>query len=375
MRRTEHNPERLLVTGGAGFIGANFVHYWLTKYPDARIVVLDALTYAGNPANLHRFSADPRLRFEKGDVVDEALVEALMREERIETIVHFAAESHVDRSIHGPDEFLRTNIIGTHSLLKAARRVWLQDPQTSTPNHRFHHVSTDEVYGSLGPSDPAFHEDLPYAPNSPYSASKASSDHLVRAYHHTYGLDVVTSNCSNNYGPFQFPEKLIPLVLVNILHGRQLPVYGDGMNVRDWLFVEDHCAGIDLCIRKGQAGETYNLGGKNEQTNIDIVRLLCRLLDAEFAADPSLAARFPDSPAAGGRSSDELITFVADRPGHDRRYAIDTTRAERELGYRPAETFASGILRTVRWYLDHEEWWRAVMDGRYREWLTVNYQS
>ncbi|HEX6693825.1 MAG TPA: dTDP-glucose 4,6-dehydratase [Longimicrobiales bacterium] len=364
----QHMPGRLLVTGAAGFIGANFVRYWLGRYPDTRIVALDALTYAGNPASL--VELNDRVRFIHGDIADDTLVESLLHEEAIDTIVHFAAESHVDRSIHGPDAFLSTNVIGTHALLKAARRAWLSG---SPRPHRFHHVSTDEVYGSLGPADPAFTEATPYAPNSPYSASKASSDHLVRAYHHTYGLDVVTSNCSNNYGPFQFPEKLIPLIIVNILEGRPLPVYGDGLNVRDWLYVEDHCAGIDLCITRGRAGETYNLGGRNEWTNIDIVRTLCGLLDERFAADSALAARFPGSPCARGVAAESLITFVRDRPGHDRRYAIDTTRAERELGYAPQQTFATGIGLTVDWYLANEAWWRGVMDGSYRTWMQTNY--
>ena len=373
MQTARFSPRSLLVTGGAGFIGANFVRYWLERHAGCRVTVLDALTYAGNRANLDGLEHDERFRFAHGDIADQALVEGLLRESDADTIVHFAAESHVDRSIHGPDAFLQTNVIGTHAMLKAARRVWLEDPATARPDHRFHHVSTDEVYGSLGPADPPFTETTPYAPNSPYSASKAASDHLVRAYHHTYGLQVVTSNCSNNYGPYQFPEKLIPLVLVNILEGRPLPVYGDGMNVRDWLYVEDHCRGIELCLLRGEAGETYNIGGRNEWPNIEIVRLLCRLIDERFAADPSLSVRFPGAPAANGRTAESLITFVKDRPGHDRRYAIDTTRAERDLGYRPAETFETGIRRTVEWYLANEEWWRAVMDGSYREWIATNY--
>jgi dTDP-glucose 4,6-dehydratase len=371
--RTAFCPRNLLVTGGAGFIGANFVRYWLNRYPESRLVVLDALTYAGNRASLDGMDRDARFTFVQGDILEQPLMEELLRAHDVDTLVHFAAESHVDRSIHGPDAFLQTNVMGTHSLLKAARRVWLDDPASVRPVHRFHHVSTDEVYGSLGPADPAFTETTTYAPNSPYSASKAASDHLVRAYHHTYGLQVVTSNCSNNYGPYQFPEKLIPLVLVNILEGRPLPIYGDGMNVRDWLFVEDHCAGIELCLLHGATGETYNIGGRNEWTNIEIVRLLCRLIEERFAADPSLAARFPSSPAARDGGAASLITFVKDRPGHDRRYAIDTARAERELGYRPRETFETGIRRTVDWYLSNEEWWRAVMDGSYRAWIATNY--
>ncbi len=366
-------PENLLVTGGAGFIGANFVSYWLGSRPTGRVVVLDALTYAGNAANLAAVEQNARYRFVHGDITDEQLIEDILRQEAIDTIVHFAAESHVDRSIHGPDAFLRTNILGTHSLLKVAKRVWLDDEATATSNHRFHHVSTDEVYGSLQPEDAPFSETTPYAPNSPYSASKASSDHLVRAYHHTFGLNVVTSNCSNNYGPYQFPEKLIPLILVNILDGKSLPVYGDGLNIRDWLYVEDHCRGIEQCILAGRVGETYNLGGNNEWTNIDIVRLLCRLMDERFRTDPQLSIRFPDSPSAKGSSSETLITFVRDRPGHDRRYAIDARKAERELDYRPRETFESGIEKTLTWYLENESWWRAVMDGSYRDWILANY--
>ena len=367
------DPLRLLITGGAGFIGANFVRYWLAQHDPERLVVLDKLTYAGNPANLEGLDADTRFRFVRGDIVDEDGVENLVREEGIDTIVHFAAESHVDRSIYGPDAFLETNVTGTHVLLKVARRVWLDDPATARAAHRFHHISTDEVYGSLGPDDRAFTENTRYAPNSPYSASKASSDHWVRAYHHTFGLNVVTSNCSNNYGPYQFPEKLIPLMLVNILHGRPLPIYGDGLNVRDWLFVEDHCRGIDACLRRGRTGETYNIGGRNEWTNIDIVRLLCERVDQRFADDPGLGKRFPEAPPARKRASESLIAFVKDRPGHDRRYAIDMSKAEEELGFHPAETFESGIQKTISWYLENEAWWRAVTDGRYREWIETNY--
>lgn len=361
----------LLITGGAGFIGANFVHYWLGRYPEDRVVVLDALTYAGNRASLAAVEDDPRFRFVRGDIADQQLVAGLLREERLDTIVNFAAESHVDRSIHGPDPFIATNIVGTHSLLKAARAVWL-DEGGGRP-HRFHHVSTDEVYGSLGPDDPPFRESTPYAPNSPYSASKAAADHLVRAYHHTYGLAVSTSNCSNNYGPYQFPEKLIPLVLLNILHGRPLPVYGDGQNIRDWLHVEDHCRGIDLVLGKGRPGEVYNIGGNNEWTNIGIVRFICTLLDEAFAADAALRRRFPGCPAGQGAGAGQLITFVPDRPGHDRRYAIDAGRIMAELGYQPRETFETGIRGTVQWYLDNEGWWQGVLDGSYREWLAIQY--
>lgn len=360
----------LLVTGGAGFIGANFVLYWRKKYPDQRIVVLDALTYAGNPESLAEVRHDSGFSFIQGDIRDSSLVEKILIDHDIDTIVHFAAESHVDRSIHGPDLFLDTNINGTHVLLRSARRIWLKGEGRS---HRFHHVSTDEVYGSLGPHDPPFTEKTPYAPNSPYSASKAASDHLVRAYHHTYGLQVTTSNCSNNYGPFQFPEKLIPLILINILENQPLPIYGDGLNIRDWLYVEDHCRGIDLVLQQGRVGEVYNLGGVNEWTNLNIVRLICGLLDERFESSPELGPRFPNSPAACGKASASLITFVTDRPGHDRRYAIDAEKCRTELGYIPKESFESGIQKTVDWYLNHEEWWRRIVDGSYRDWLKKQY--
>lgn len=353
----QYTPRALLITGGAGFIGANFVHYWMKHHPQDRVVVLDALTYAGNLANLESVKHLPTYRFVHSDIADQSLVENLLREESIDTIVHFAAESHVDRSIHGPDEFIQTNIIGTHNLLKAAKSVWL-DGERCGQNHRFHHVSTDEVFGSLGPQDPAFTESTPYAPNSPYSASKAASDHLVRAYHHTYGLNVTTSNCSNNYGPFHFPEKLIPLVITNILLGKPLPIYGDGLNIRDWLYVEDHCRGIELVINKGRVGETYNIGGNNEWANIDIVKLICTLMD-EYR--PSVMP------------SSSLITYVKDRPGHDRRYAIDATRIMNELGYQPQESFETGIRKTIRWYLENEAWWRSVMDGSYKDWIDRQY--
>ena len=365
---------RLLVTGGAGFIGANFVHYWLERHPADGVVVLDALTYAGNLASLEPARAHRGYTFVHGDIRDGDLAIRLLREHAITTIVHFAAESHVDRSIHGPDAFIDSNVLGTHTLLKAAVRVWMDD-RDAPPDARFHHVSTDEVYGSLGPEAPAFREDTPYAPNSPYAASKAASDHLVRAYHHTYGLPVTTSNCSNNYGPFQFPEKLIPLMLVNALEGRPLPVYGDGLNVRDWLYVEDHCRAVEQVLLRGVTGETYNVGGRNEWRNIDIVRLLCRLVDEALAADPALAARFPRCPASAGRETASLITFVPDRPGHDRRYAVDAGKAERELGFTPAESFETGIRKTMAWYLDHEAWWRGVMDGSYREWISRQYTA
>ena len=362
----------LLVTGGAGFIGANFVHYWLATHPGDRVVALDALTYAGNLASLEPVLGRPELVFRQGDIRTVGLTEALLREHAVTTIVHFAAESHVDRSIHGPDAFISTNVLGTHELLKAARQVWLEEGQGGS-DVRFHHVSTDEVYGSLAPDDPAFSERTPYAPNSPYAASKAASDHLVRAYHHTYGLPVTTSNCSNNYGPYQFPEKLLPLMLVNALEGKPLPVYGDGQQVRDWLYVTDHCRAVERVLMAGQVGETYNVGGGNEWKNLDLVRLLCRLLDEAFAADADLARRFPHAAAAAGRPTESLVTFVKDRPGHDRRYAIDSTRIERELGFVPAESFETGVAKTLRWYLANEAWWREVMDGSYRDWTRRHY--
>lgn len=361
----------ILVTGGAGFIGANFVIHWAKNYPSDRIVVLDALTYAGNRANLSSLEEGESFQFVHGDIGDQSLVESLLRNEQVDTIVHFAAESHVDRSIHDPDAFIRTNVLGTHNLLKVARDVWLGD--AAPPQHRFHHVSTDEVYGTLGPDDPAFTETTPYAPNSPYAASKAASDHLVRSYHHTYGLEVTTSNCSNNYGPFQFPEKLIPLMIVNALTGKPLPVYGDGSNIRDWLYVEDHCRGIELVINAGEIGETYNIGGNNEIPNIDIVKTICRSIDDIFAGDATLREAYPDAPAARGETTESLITFVTDRLGHDWRYAIDARRAETELKYVPQESFETGLKKTLQWMLDNDSWWRAVMDGSYRDWIEKNY--
>jgi dTDP-glucose 4,6-dehydratase len=344
---------RLLVTGGAGFIGANFVHYWLAQHPGDRLVVLDALTYAGNLANLEAARARAEFRFVQGDIRDTPLVEQLLREEQLDTIVHFAAESHVDRSIEGPDAFIATNVIGTHSMLKAARRVWLEDKLV--PQHRFHHVSTDEVYGSLGPQDAAFTESTPYAPNSPYSASKAASDHLVRAYHHTYGLQTTISNCSNNYGPHQFPEKLIPLMIAQLLAGKSLPVYGDGRNVRDWLHVEDHCRGIEAVLQSGRAGEVYNIGGGSECENIQLVHMLCRIVDAHLRSTQALCDQFPDSAAAHAESSERLVRYVKDRPGHDRRYAIDSAKIERELGYRPQIALEAGLRATVQWYLERAD--------------------
>jgi dTDP-glucose 4,6-dehydratase len=345
---------KLLVTGGAGFIGANFVRYWKAANPGDTIVVVDALTYAGNEANLAGVDAELVV----ADICDHHQMKALMKARDIDTIVHFAAESHVDRSIDGPDAFLQTNIIGTHSLLKAAKENWLDG---AGKPHRFHHVSTDEVYGSLGPEDPAFSETKAYEPNSPYSASKAASDHLVRAYHHTYGLQTTTSNCSNNYGPYQFPEKLIPLFLLNCLSGRSLPIYGDGMNVRDWLHVEDHCRGIDAVLQKGRIGETYNIGGGQELPNMAVIDAICATVDAAFENDPALTARFPGAPAARGERSDSLKTYVTDRKGHDRRYAIDETKAREELGYHATRTFDEGFAQTLAWYLNNEDWWQALL--------------
>ena len=348
----------ILVTGGAGFIGSNFVLDWLENH-DEHVVNLDALTYAGNLANLEPLKGDPRHVFVHGDICDRALVDQLLATHRPRAIVNFAAESHVDRSILGPGAFLKTNIEGTFTLLEAARTFHAALPGEDKAAFRFLHVSTDEVYGSLTPDAAPFTESHPFEPNSPYSASKAASDHLVRAWHHTYGLPVLTTNCSNNYGPLHFPEKLIPLVIVNALAGKTLPVYGDGMNVRDWLYVKDHTAAIRAVLEQGRVGETYNVGGLNEKTNIDIVRGICRLLD-ELRPD-----------AAGPR--ERLITFVKDRPGHDRRYAIDATKLCTELGWRPKETFETGLRRTVEWYLANTEWVQGVQSGAYRDWVATQY--
>ncbi len=348
-------PHNILITGGAGFIGANFVHHWLERTRQGRVVVFDALTYAGNPENLAGLERDPRYLFVHGDICDESAVRSLLHEQRIDTLVHFAAESHVDRSILGPDDFIRTNVVGTHSLLKAAKAVWLGESRLA---HRFHHVSTDEVYGSLKAQDPAFTESTPYAPNSPYSASKAGSDHLVRAYHETFGLDTTVTNCSNNYGPYQFPEKLIPLIIINILTGKSLPVYGDGLQIRDWLHVADHCEAISLVLGRGRAGEVYNVGGSSETTNMEIVKSLCALLDERLLASAPLRAAFPQSPAAQGRRSVDLITHVRDRLGHDRRYAVNFAKAQRELGYTPGRDLALGLASTLDWYLGNIAWWQ-----------------
>ena len=350
----------ILVTGGAGFIGSNFVLDWL-RQSDEPVVNLDALTYAGNLENLASLDGDARHVFVKGDICDRALVDALLAQHQPRALVHFAAESHVDRSITGPGAFMRTNVDGTFTLLEAARAYWGGLDGEAKAGFRFHHVSTDEVYGSLKADDPPFAETNPYEPNSPYSASKAASDHLVRAWHHTYGLPVVTTNCSNNYGPYHFPEKLIPLMIVNALAAKPLPVYGDGQQIRDWLYVTDHCSGIRAVLAGGKLGETYNIGGWNEQANIDIVKIVCALLD-ELRPDP--AGKY-----------ERLITYVKDRPGHDRRYAIDARKIELELGWRPAETFQTGIRKTVQWYLDHPEWVARVQSGAYRDWISQQYTA
>ncbi len=348
----------ILVTGGAGFIGANFVLDW-RAVDDEAVINLDKLTYAGNLENLVRLQGDARHQFVQGDIGDRALVDRLLAEHRPRAIVNFAAESHVDRSIHGPEDFIQTNVVGTFHLLESVRAYWGELTGADKANFRFLHVSTDEVYGSLGPGDAPFTETTPYAPNSPYSACKAASDHLVRAYHHTYGLPVLTTNCSNNYGPYQFPEKLIPLMIHNALAGKALPIYGDGQNVRDWLFVSDHCAAIRRVLEAGRPGEVYNIGGWNELPNLDIVHTLCGLLDA-MQPDP-----------AGPYT--RLITYVKDRPGHDRRYAIDASRIHRALDWKPAETFETGIAKTVRWYLDNQDWVNHIVTGDYQHWTEKNY--
>ncbi|MEO7741375.1 MAG: dTDP-glucose 4,6-dehydratase [Usitatibacter sp.] len=347
----------LLVTGGAGFIGSNFVLDWM-RAESAPVVNLDKLTYAGNPANLATVPGDGRHHFVQGDIADRALVDSLLAEHRPRAIVHFAAESHVDRSIHGPADFVMTNVVGTFQLLEAARAYWGSLTGIAKDDFRFLHVSTDEVYGTLGDTDPAFSETTAYAPNSPYSASKAGSDHLVRAYHHTYGLPTVTTNCSNNYGPYQFPEKLIPLTIANALEGKPLPVYGDGKQVRDWLHVSDHCDAIRVVLARGRPGEVYNVGGNSEMRNLDVVHALCDALQAL-------------RPREGGYRS--LIKFVTDRPGHDRRYAIDARKISGELGWSPRETFESGLAKTVKWYLDNADWVAHVKSGEYRQWVEKNY--
>ena len=361
---------RLLVTGGAGFISANFVHHWAERHPGDRLVVLDALTYAGNLANLDGLEGRADYRFVEGDIVDQAGVEALLREEALDTIVHFAAETHVDRSIHGSGDFISTNLRGTHSLLEAARIVWLAGDGVS---HRFHHVSTDEVYGSLAEDDPPFTEHTPYSPNSPYAASKAGSDHLVRAWHQTYGLETTITNCSNNYGPYQYPEKLIPLTIINLLHGRTLPIYGDGRQIRDWMHVSDHCRGIEQALEQGTAGGVYNIGGGQEHRNIDLVRGLCRVVDQLFEQHPGLAEKYPDAPPAKGDASDSLIRFVTDRPGHDRRYAIDFSHAASEIGYAPSVALEDGLRQTLDWYLAGRDWWLPLLGEDFRGWIERQY--
>ena len=347
----------ILVTGGAGFIGANFVLDWIAA-EGSPVLNFDKLTYAGNPANLASLKGDSRYVFAQGDICDRKLVAGLLQKHQPQAIVHFAAESHVDRSILGPGEFVQTNVVGTFSLLEEARAFWGALAEPAKSRFRFLHVSTDEVYGSLGSSDPAFSETTPYAPNSPYAASKAASDHLVRAYHHTYGLPVITTNCSNNYGPLQFPEKLIPLMILNALNGKPLPVYGDGKNVRDWLYVGDHCSGIRVALAKGRPGETYNIGGNSEKTNLEVVHAVCAILDELHPA---------------GAPHVNLITHVKDRPGHDHRYAINAEKIRRELGWEPQERFEKGLRKTVEWYLAHHEWVDSVVSGEYRKWIDSNY--
>jgi dTDP-glucose 4,6-dehydratase len=350
----------ILVTGGAGFIGSNFILQTMED-DSASVVNLDKLTYAGNLCNLKSLANQQKYEFLRGDIADRGTVRGLLERRKPRAIVHFAAESHVDRSIRGPDDFIRTNVDGTFALLEEVRNFWGDLAEGEKHDFRFLHVSTDEVYGSLGPADPAFSETTAFAPNSPYAASKAASDHLVRAYHHTYGLPTLTTNCSNNYGRFQFPEKLIPLVILNARDGKPLPVYGDGQNVRDWLYVEDHCEAISIVLARGRVGQTYNIGGGNEKRNIEVVHAICDTVD--------------DMVGSRGTSRRDLITFVKDRPGHDRRYAMDTTKIQRELGWRPKETFESGIRKTVQWYLENEEWVREVTSGSYREWIETHYSS
>jgi len=349
----------IVVTGAAGFIGSNFVLNWLT-HSEEKVIALDKLTYAGNLENLKSVEANTNYEFAQGDICDSRLIAKLLHQHQPRVIINFAAESHVDRSIHGPDDFMQTNILGTYRLLEEARSFFNTLSEVGQKQFRFLHVSTDEVYGTLSTNDPAFKEEKRYEPNSPYSASKAASDHLVRAWHHTYGLPVLTTNCSNNYGPYHFPEKLIPLCILNALNGKDLPIYGDGQQIRDWLYVVDHYKGITTVLEKGVIGETYNIGGWNEKTNLEVVNTLCDLLDEL-------------KPREDGKSYREQITFVKDRPGHDQRYAIDATKISKELGWKPEETFETGIRKTVQWYLDHQDWVANVQSGEYQNWLTKNY--
>jgi dTDP-glucose 4,6-dehydratase len=353
--------KNVLVTGGAGFIGSNFIRYLLKETGELQVINLDALTYAGSTENLREIEKDSRYRFVKGNIGDRELVLNLLRQNQIDTVVHFAAESHVDRSISNPGIFVETNVVGTQNLLDACRQVWLEEKLLPLAQVRFHHVSTDEVYGTLKPEDPAFSETTAYSPNSPYAASKAGSDHLVRAYFHTYGLPVTVTNCSNNYGPYQFPEKLIPLMIMNALEGKPLPVYGDGQQIRDWLYVEDHCEAIKLVIERGRIGETYNIGGNNQPPNLEIVHQLCALLDELSPSE---------------KPHQSLIKYVTDRPGHDRRYAIDLTKINTELGWEPCESLTTGLRKTVAWYLSNSEWIEAIrQQNNYQQWMQKNYQA
>lgn len=361
----------ILVTGGAGFIGQNLVHHLARQNRLGRVVVLDALTYAANPSSLEPLVANGTIAFEKGDIVDLSKLHALFETYQFDRVAHLAAESHVDRSISGPDAFIQTNINGTYNLLKCALESWRARSMLETA--RFLHVSTDEVFGDLKPGEPPFTETSPYKPSSPYSASKAASDHLARAFGRTFGLPVLITNCSNNYGPYQHPEKLIPIMIINALTGKELPVYGDGLNVRDWLHVEDHCRALALVLERGRVGSTYNVGGEAERTNKAVVGGICAAIDAVFAADPTFRQRFAACPAANGQSCATLIRYVTDRPGHDRRYAIDASSLKRELAFVPQETFESGLARTVAWYIAHEDWWRQAMSGDFHIWVAKNY--
>ena len=358
MVNNARKPRNIVVTGGAGFIGSNFVRHWCQSYPEDRVVVLDALTYAGNRANIADLEATANLKFIQGNICDRTLVDEILATEDINTIAHFAAESHVDRSILEPGAFIQTNLVGTFTMLEAFRQRW--QSQAQVDDYRFLHVSTDEVYGSLAADDPAFTETTPYTPNSPYSASKAGSDHLARAYFHTYDMPTMITNCSNNYGAYHFPEKLIPLMCINILLGKKLPVYGDGQNIRDWLYVEDHCRALDTVIHRGRPGQTYNIGGNNEVKNIDLVHLLCKLMD-------ELAPELPVRPSA------ELITFVKDRPGHDRRYAIDASKIKQELDWTPQVTVEEGLRKTVQWYLNNQDWWQPLLSPEYQNYYKQLY--